>query len=129
MNEKLSEYDDIANEKTIKADYELLHAENTRLKKKLSTLAAIIDGIADDHEEVLCREALEKIIEVQTGTITDLKNFIAKKGADDLQTSTVLSLAAKNSMLCAALLNSIARNAELHSQLIKVIDAENQSIL
>lgn len=128
MDEKLSNYDNHNNENTIRADYELLLRENAKLKKKLSTLEAIIDGIADDHEDVLNRANLIKVIENQTTTIKDLKSFIARKQDYSLY-SFVLSLIAKNSMLSATVLNCIARNTELHNKIIRILDSQSNIVL
>ena len=128
MNENFTEPDEMIDEDSLGEAYGLLLVENGLLKQKLSTMAAIIDGIADDHEEVMDHENLTKIIENQAATINELKSFLARK-QDSSLFSFVLSLVAKNSMLNATVLNCIARNTELHRKLIEVLDAESKSIL
>lgn len=128
MNENFTERNEMIDEDSLGEAYGLLLVENGLLKQKLSTLAAIIDGIADDHEEVMDHENLTKIIENQAATINELKSFLARK-QDSSLFSFVLSLVAKNSMLNATVLNCIARNAELHRKLVEVLDAESKSIL
>lgn len=128
MKRKIYDCDDYYKETTLREDYALLLIENIKLKQKLENFAGIIDCIAEEHEEFLCRDDLIKIIESQAETINDLKKYLAGKNNSNSSSGLVFSLAARNSVLCSALLNSISRNTDLHEQIINILDNQIQNI-